>query len=91
MLALIKNDVAKIELLNMPTKTGYTSTRLLDDSGSACSILNWFIASEVVIKSPHTFWFQDNAIPQFMTFSKEPIYIEDKVHAAVSSNGWIPH
>ena len=87
MLALIKNDVAKIELLNMPTKTGYISTRLLVDSGSTCSILNWLIASQVVRKSPHTFWFQDNAFPQFMTFSKEPIYIEDKVQAAVSSNG----
>ena len=38
--ALIENDVAKIEPLNMPIKIGNISTTLLEDSRSACSILN---------------------------------------------------
>ena len=38
--ALIQNDIAKIEPLNMPFKISNISTTHLVDSGSACSILN---------------------------------------------------
>ena len=44
-LALIENDIEKIEPLNMPIKIGNISTTLLVDSGSSCSILNWSLAS----------------------------------------------
>ena len=45
--ALIENDIAKIEPLNMPIKLGNISTTLLADSGSACSILNRSLATQV--------------------------------------------
>ena len=86
MVALIQNDIAKIEPLRMAI--GNISTTLLVDSGSVCSILNWSVALQVVRSNPQAFWIYDNAIPKLRTFSTEPIRNEGKVQAAVSSNGW---
>ena len=38
--AVIENSVEKVEPLNMPIKIGNINPTLLEDSGSACSILN---------------------------------------------------
>ena len=46
--ALIENDITKIEPLIMPIKIGNISNTLLVDSGSACSILNRSLALQVV-------------------------------------------
>ena len=75
----------------MPIKIGNISTTLLVDTGSACSNLNRSLTSQVVRSSPHAFLVHDNAIPQLRTFSNEPIHIEDKIQAPVSSNGWTSH
>ena len=53
--ALIENDIAKIELLNMPNKTSNISTTILVVSGSEFSILNRSLASQVVKSIPHAF------------------------------------
>ena len=82
MFALIQNDSAKIEPLNMPIKIGNISTALLVDTGSACSFLNRSLTSQVVRSSPHAFWIDAN--PQLRIFSSEPIHIEGKVQAPVS-------
>ena len=88
MVALIQNEIAKKEPLNMPMKIGNISTTLLVDSGSACTILNRYLLSRVVGSSPHVFWIHDNANPQLRTILKEPIRIEGKIQAPVPSNGW---
>ena len=49
--ALIQNDIAKIEPLNMLIKIGNFSTTLLVDSGSVCSFLNWSLGSQLVKSS----------------------------------------
>ena len=77
--ALIENDIAKIEPLNMPIKFGSTSTTLLGDSGSSCSILNRSLAKQVVKSSPHAVWIHEKVSPQLRTFSNEPITIEGKI------------
>ena len=46
MVALIQNDIEKIEPLNMLIKVGNISTTLLVDSESACSIINQSLPSE---------------------------------------------
>ena len=51
--ALIENDIAKIEHLNMPIEIDNISTTLLVDSGSACTILSRSLASQVVKNNPH--------------------------------------
>ena len=81
--ALIQNDFAK-KPLNMPNKIGNISTTLLLDSGSACSIFNCSIASQVMKSSPHAFWIHEDVSPHFSTFWNEPIRIEGKIRAPVT-------
>ena len=70
MVAVIENDIAKIETRNVPIKIGNTSTTLLVDSGSACSILNRSLVPQVVKSSPHAVWINGKVRPQLRTFSK---------------------
>ena len=58
--ATIETVVEKVEPLNMPLKIGNIKTTLLVDSGSACSILNHSLASQVVQSSPCAFWIKEN-------------------------------
>ena len=72
----------------MPIKTGNTTTTLLVDSGSACSILNRSLASQVVKGSPQAFWTHEKSSPQLRTFSNKPIHIDGKIQSPITSNGW---
>ena len=76
--AMIETAVEKVEPLNMPLKNGNVNTALLVDSGSACSILNHSIASQVVHSSPPAFWVNETTPPQLRTFSNEPIQVGGK-------------
>ena len=86
--AVIENEVEKVEPLNMPIKIGNINTTLLVDSGSACSILNRSLASQVVRKSPREFWINEKVSPQIRTFSNEPIQVEGKIKSPITSKGW---
>ena len=86
--ALIEDDVVKIEPLNMPIKIGNISTTLLVDSGSACSILYRSLATQVINCSPHSVWIQEKISQQLRTFSNEPFHIEVKIQTPIKSNGW---
>ena len=86
--ALIENDIAKIEPLNMPIKIGNISTTLLVDSGSACNYLNRLLATQVVKSSPHAVWIHDKVSPELRKFSKEPIHIKGKIQTPITSIGW---
>ena len=86
--AVIDNAVEKVEPLNMPMKIGNINTTLLVDSGSACSILNRSLASQVVQSSPRAFWISEKVSPQLLTFSKEPIQVEGKIQSPITSKGW---
>ena len=88
MVAVIENAVEKLEPLNVPVKIGNINTTLLVDSGSACSILNRSLASQVVQSSHRAFWINETVIPQLRTFSKEPIQVEGKIQAPITSKGW---
>ena len=57
--AVIENAVEKVEPLNMPIKIGNINTTIFVDSGSACSILNHSLASQVVQSSPRAFWISE--------------------------------
>ena len=63
MVAVIENAVEKMEPINMPIKIGNINTTLLEDSGSACSILNRTLASQVVQSSPRAFWINEKTYP----------------------------
>ena len=86
--AMIETAVEKVEPLNMPLKIGNINITLLVDSGSACSILNHSLLSQVVQSSPRAFWINETVPPQLRTFSNEPIQIEGKIQAPITSNGW---
>ena len=60
----------------------------LVDSGSACSILNHSLALLVVQSSPRTFWIHESTPPQLRNSSNEPIQVEGKIQAPVTSKGW---
>ena len=72
----------------MPVKIGNINTTLLVDSGSACSILSRSLASQVVQSSPRAFWINERVTPQLRTFSNEPIQVEGKMQAPITSKGW---
>ena len=88
MVAVIDNAVEKVEPLNMPMKIGNINTTLLVDSGSACSVLNCSLASQVVQSSPRTFWISEKVSPQVLIFSKEPILVKGKIQSPITSKGW---
>ena len=85
---MIETAVEKVEPLNMPLKIGNVNTTLLVDSGSASSILNHSLASQVVQSSSSAFWIHEPSPPQLRTFSNEPIQVEGKIQAPVTSKGW---
>ena len=85
--ALIENEIEKIEPPNMPIKIDNISTTLLVDSGSACSVLNRSLTSQVVNSSPRAFWIHEKTSPQLRTFLNEPIHIEGKIQSPIKSNG----
>ena len=86
--AMIDLAVEKVEPLNMPLKIGNINTTLLVDSGSACSILNHSLASQVVLSSPRAFWINETTPPQLRNFSNDPIQVEGKIQARITSRGW---
>ena len=86
--AVIENAVEKIKILNMPIKIGNLNTTLLVDSGSACSILNRSLASQVAQSSPRAFWINEKVSPQLRTFANEPIQVEGKIQSPIASKGW---
>ena len=77
--ALIENDIAKIEPVNMPIKIGNISNTLLVDSGSACSILNRSFGNRILKSIPHAVWIHEKVSPHLRIFSNEPIHIEGKI------------
>ena len=83
--AMIETALEKVEPLNMPLKIRNVNTTLLVDSGSACSILNheyfW-------IHESCAFWIHESIPPQLRNFSNEPIKVEGKIQAPVTSKGW---
>ena len=87
--AMIETAVEKVEPLNMPLKIGNINTTLLVDSGSACSILNCSLASQVVQSSPRAFWIDETVPPQLRTFSNELIQVEGKIQTPITSKGWV--
>ena len=86
--AMIETAVEKVEPLNKPLKIGNVNKTLLVESGSACSILNHSLASQVVQSSPRAFWIRESTPPQLRTFSNEPTQVEGKIQAPVTSKGW---
>ena len=86
--AMIETAVAKVEPLNMPLTIGNINTTVLVDSGSACSIHNHSLASQVVQSSPRAFWINETTPPQLRTFSNEPIQVEGKIEAPITSKSW---
>ena len=58
------------------------------DPGSACSILNRSLASQVVQTRPRPFWISEKVFTQLRTFSNEPIRVEVKIQSPITSNGW---
>ena len=86
--AVIENAVDKIEPLNMPIKIGNLNATLLVDSGSACSILNRSLSSQVVQSSSRAFWINEKVSPQLRTFSNEPTQVEGKIQSPITSKGW---
>ena len=72
----------------MPIKIGNIDTTLLVDSGSACITLNRSLALQVVQSNPRAFWNNEQMSPQVRTFSNEPIQVEGKIQASITSNGW---
>ena len=85
---MIHLAVEKVEPLNMPLKIGNINTTLLVDSGSACSILNHSFASQVVISSPRAFWIYETTPSQLRNFFNDPIQVEGKIQAPITSKGW---
>ena len=85
---MIESAVEKVEPLNMPLKIGNVNTTLLVDSENACSILKRSLASQVVQSSPRAFWINETTPSQLRTFSNEPIQVEGKIQAPITSKGW---
>ena len=88
MVASIASNAIQIEPKNTTLQIRNTQVGLLIDSGSACSILNESLATEVVNNSILARWLSTAPAQELKTFANEPIPVIGMMQAPIESNGW---
>ena len=88
MVASIASNTIQIETKNTTLQIGNTKVGLLIDSGSVCSILNEYLATEVVKNSTLARWLTTAPAQELKTFANEPILVVGMMQAPIESNGW---
>ena len=88
MVASIASNTIQIKSKKTTLQIGNTKVGLLIDSGSVCSILNEFLATEVVNNSTHARWLTTAPAQELKTFANEPIPLIGMIQAPMESNGW---
>ena len=87
MMAGIASKILKVEPKNKTLQIGNKGVGLLIESGSACSILNESLATEVINNSSLLRWLTTAPSKELKTFANEPIPVIGLMQTPVESNG----
>ena len=77
-----------VEAINLPVVFGNTSTNVLVDLGSACTIINVSLTDSIISQDPNSKWIREANPKQLKTFSNEPILTLGILQTSIHSNNW---
>ena len=77
-----------MEAINLPVTIGNTTTNVLVDSGSVCTIVNESLATSIVSQDSNLKWIREANPKQLKTFSNEPIHTLGTLQTSIQSNNW---
>ena len=75
--------------LKLDIRIGNTSTKVLVDSASVCTIVNKSLATTVVSECKERFWVQSPEMHELKTFSNDLIKIIGVIKTSVKCNNWV--
>ena len=75
-----------VEAVNLPVVLGNTTTNVLVDSGSVCTIINESLADSIISQDPKLKWIREANPKQLKTFSNEPIQTLGILQTSIQSN-----
>ena len=74
--------------INLPVIFGNTSTNVLVDSGSVCTIINESLANSIISHDSKSKWIRGANPKQLKTFSNEPIHTVGIIQTSIQSGIW---
>ena len=74
--------------INLPVIFGNTSTNVLVDSGSVCTIINESLANSIISHDSKSKWIRGANPKQLKTFSNEPIHTVGLIQTSIQSGNW---
>ena len=77
-----------MDAVNLPVIFGNTSTNVLVDSGSVCTIINESLANSIISHDPKSKWIREANPKQLKTFSNEPIHTVGILQTSIQSSNW---
>ena len=77
-----------IEAINLPVVFGKTTTNVLVNSGSVCTIINETLANSIISQDTNSKWIHEAAPKQLKTFSNELIQTLIIIKTSIRNNNW---
>ena len=74
--------------INLPVIFGNTSTNVLVDSGSVCTIINESLANSIISHDSKSKWIRGANPKQLKTFSNEQIHTVGIIQTSIQSGNW---
>ena len=81
-------DLTSMTAVNLPVIFGNTSTNVLVDSGSVCTIINESLANSIISHDSKSKWIREANPKQLKTFSNEPIHTVGIIQTSIQSGNW---
>ena len=82
------DSATSVDATNLPVTLGNTSTNVLVDSGSVCTIINESLANSIISHDPKSKWIREANPKQLKTFSYEPIHTVRILQTSIQSSNW---
>ena len=77
-----------VDAINLPVIFGKTSTNVLVNSGSVCTIINESLANSIISHDLKSKWIREANPKQLKTFSNEPINTVGILQTSIQSSNW---
>ena len=77
-----------VAAINLPVVFGNTSTNVLVESGSVCTIINESLANSIISLDSKSKWIREANPKQLKTFSNEPIHTVGIIQTSIQSGNW---
>ena len=77
-----------VEAITLPVTIRNTTTNVLVDSSSVCTIINESLATSIVSQDSNSRWIREANPKQLKNFSNEPIHTLRILQTSIRSNKW---